>query len=233
MTKVSVIMLVNTADEKFYEMTENAINSLFSSECEETVEWDVVVVESNKESEWKYEGCKMVVPEGEFHYNRFLNIGIANADDDAEWLVAANNDVLFHDGWMSAMLDFASRNKEVRSMSPIDPTCEKDAKAFPSWNDGVIGYSVGEGNAVKGHCIVFHSSLLGVPYLFDEQWEFYGQDDDYGLTLKANGQFHCLIPKSKVEHFGKRSHKLFGKSLKSRIKGKRKQLQDKWRRSRA
>jgi len=226
MTKISVVMLANTADEKYYEMTSHALNTL--SESETNIEWDIVLVESNKDTQWRYEGVKTIFPEGDFHYNRFLNTGIAETDDNTDWIVAANNDLIFGKGWMSALLDFAERNKEVRSMSPIDPMCEKDEAAFPYWEDGIIGYNVGAGNALKGHCIVFHRSLLGTPYLFDERWDFYGQDDDYGRTLKENGQYHCVIPKSFVIHLGKKSHKLFGKELKNKVKGKRDELRKKW-----
>lgn len=222
---VDVIILTNTADKSFHDLTKQAVDTLRKSEVD--IFFDIKIIESNKSSGFKYEGCEVVVPDGEFHYNRFLNEGLKHCSN--EWIACCNNDLIFHEGWMSEMLRFAGENPCVKSMSPIDPECDQDAKKFPYWQEAFIGYGVGEGNALKGHCFVLHRSLIEKLGLFDEAFDFYGQDDDYGLSLKNNGETHCLITASKVTHLGKRSHKLFGEWLKSKVSGKRKQVLDKWR----
>ena len=224
MKRVDVIVLSNTADEKFYGITSQAIDTLRKSESD--IFFDIVIVESNKQSRFEYEGCTVVVPEMEFHYNKFLNAGIARCAN--EWVACCNNDLIFHQGWMSEMLKFSEKNPEVVSMSPIDPTCKKDAEKFPFWQEAYAGYRVGAGNPLKGHCFVMKRSLVDKYSLFDEQFDFYGQDDDYGMTLKNGGEFHCLITASKVTHLGKKSHKLFGDKLKSKVMGKRSELRSKW-----
>ena len=45
-----------------------------------------------------YPECKVIYPEVEFNYNKFLNIGISNCEGD--WVLICNNDLYFYKNWL-------------------------------------------------------------------------------------------------------------------------------------
>jgi GT2 family glycosyltransferase len=202
MQTVDIIFLSNTVDEKQYGITQRAINTLRWSES--NVYFNTIVVESNArhlDQGFMYEGCKVITPGEEFHYNKFLNYGLTHTK--ADWIVVANNDLIFTKNWMSTMLEFVKQNPGVKSMSPYEPNWHAE-KGLPSGPICNLGYRAAY--EVAGWCIVFHRSLIDECQLFDERFRFWYQDNDYGETLRSKNIQHWLIGNSRVYHMVSQSY---------------------------
>ena len=79
MSTLSMIMLTNTANEDIFRMTQNALTTLSKSIGSEN--FNVVLVESNKEFEWDYKNVNFYLkPPVDFNYNTYLNIVQRNLD---------------------------------------------------------------------------------------------------------------------------------------------------------
>ena len=201
---IDSIILSKAADLERYGLTGRTINSLKNSE-----EWsgNVIVVESVNELDFKqlgfvYHDCSVIHPEEKFNYNRFLNIGIAQSK--ADWILICNNDLFFTKSWLKSMKDVLLKNPEILSASPISPNWHLHS-SLPQ--EGIIyGYTVA--NQVCGWCILMHRSLIDTCKLFDEQFEFWYQDNDYAMSLECNNIKHALICDSKVYHMTNASHDL-------------------------
>ena len=53
-----------------------------------------------------------------------------------------------------------------------------------------------------------HRSLIDKYEVFDEQFDFWYQDNDYAMVLKTNNEKHALMGLSKVYHMISGSHDL-------------------------
>ena len=116
MKELDVIFLTYTGDEETYKMTKNAIQSLKSSENNS---FNIIVLESNKQSKYKYEVDHFLIPDEPFNYNKYLNIGAEYCECD--FTAVSNNDVIFNKGWWTKMkAAFESHNLDTAS--PKSPT---------------------------------------------------------------------------------------------------------------
>jgi hypothetical protein len=202
MQTVDIIFLSNTVDEKQYGITQRAINTLRWSEND--IHFNIIVVESNikyLDNGFVYQGCKVITPDEEFHYNKFLNYGLVHTKTD--WIVVANNDLIFTKGWMTTLLEFAKQNPQIKSMSPYEPNWHAE-KGLPVGAICNLGYRASY--EVAGWCIVFHRSLIEECELFDERFRFWYQDNDYGETLRSKNIQHGLIGNSRVYHMISQSY---------------------------
>src|ERR1035437_6603668 len=101
--RVNIVMLANTKDDYFFNMTNNALKSLYESE--QDVEWHVWLIET------QLVGCKSYIypnlitihPNCEFNYNKFLNIAFKDMENyqTAKFTGIFNNDVVFSKNWFS------------------------------------------------------------------------------------------------------------------------------------
>lgn len=202
--KVDVIILSNTKNLHYYDMTKKAIDSLIESEA--SVEFNVYLVETNinlfnEFPEGYQSATKVINPNIPFNYNKFINIGLKNCKSD--YVVMVNNDVVFEKNWLSNMIN-AMNDNNADSASPYSPDCP-DLKQCGNIPDVWEGYEVNK--QVFGFCIVATRKALNVVD-FDEQFEFWYQDNDYAMQLKENNLKHILVKNSVVNHLGQSSHQL-------------------------
>jgi GT2 family glycosyltransferase len=225
MQKVDLIFLANTVDEKQYGITQRAINTLRWSE--DDIVFNIIIVETNAnylESGFVYHDCNVITPSEEFHYNKYLNHGLKQTSSD--WIVVANNDVIFTKRWMTNMLKFNETNPHIKSMSPYEPNWhpEKGIQGGPIFS---LGYRASY--EVAGWCIVFHRSLIELCDLFDERFKFWYQDNDYGETLKSKNIQHALVGNSRVYHMVSQSYETIPDEKKrSMMEDQYKIFYDKW-----
>lgn len=204
---VDVIMTSNTADKKFFDMTQAAINTLHESE--DNICFNIYLIETNKKYKeiGSYSGCNVIIPDIEFHYNKFLNIGLNYCKN--EYVVIANNDLIFESDWFSrlrsCMIEYG-----LDSASPLCPEWTKSCKVQYENPDEPIEIGFDVGKHFFGHCFVFRRNILDKLGKFDEQFSFWYQDDDFSRQLKMNGFKHGIIKKSHVTHLVNQSHKLLG-----------------------
>jgi len=196
MRQVDVIMLSDTRNGEFHAMTCRAIETLKASENE--TEFVIHLVESNRKfvrNGFSYTGVDLIHPNERFAYNRFLNHGLKHCAH--EWVVIANNDLTFTKGWFSTLMRVHEQYPDILSLSPWEPDWHK-LKGVAPLGEYMLGYRAGR--EVTGWCLAMHNSVVTRCNLFDEQFEFWYQDNDYAMTLKQHGIKHALVPGSIVHH---------------------------------
>ena len=223
--KITCVFLSNTKDLGLYGMTQRAINTLRFSQP--NTEFKIKVVETNKDilsQGFVYEGCDVITPGEEFNYNRFLNFGIKDLETD--WVIVSNNDVIFTSGWLDRLAEVYAKNPGFISLSPWEPNWHPSKGMTPD-RDFYLGYRTSF--EITGWCLVMHKSVIHKCKLFDENFKFWFQDNDYGLTLKAEGIQHALVCKSRVYHMVSGSHHLISnKEMHSMTHGQVENLYSKW-----
>lgn len=204
--KLSVIILAMTTTKELFTMTTNCINSLVESE--KNINFEIIVIESNKEyflSDFKYpDFVKVIVPEENFNFHKFLNIGI-NASN-GEFVALCNNDLIFYKNWFSEILKVKEDNPSIMSFSPSGKIDDYSfGKTFE------LGYKVR--THIMGWCIVANREVFPKIGFLDEMFDFYYADNDYAMTLKYNNVRHALVCNSHVNHLEKKSSTNFEKQL--------------------
>lgn len=225
MIPVDVIMLASSSNDELYQMTQSALRSL--KESEENYSFEVKLVESCSDAYnrgFVYTDALSLFPNEPFHYNKFLNYGLEFCS--REWLVVVNNDVVFNPGWFSAMMNYHKNNPDVKSFSPCDPLHEEQFRKENSELEGLQGYEIRK--HVKGWCIATHREIIEKCSLFDENFPFWYQDDDYAETLKRAGYKHALVFNSLVRHFSGQSTELFKELTQQMTWNQEKTFKTKW-----
>jgi hypothetical protein len=177
-----VVILSNASTPALKTTTMNAISSLLKSEKQGT--FNVIVGE---QSGCLYTGTTMVAMPHPFHYNRFANQ--LAAQGKAPWICIANNDLVFHAGWFSVLM-----NEKYPVMSPRTPHNRKTDAIRRT----VTGYEVGL--HFSGWCFVINRSLWEEIGGFDEDFQFYCADNAVVEQLRQKGIAPMLVPGSVVRH---------------------------------
>jgi hypothetical protein len=205
--EIDVIILSYTKDLYFYGLLQRTLNTLHWSEKD--IKFNVNVVETNEK--YLEQGfvsnnvANVITPKEEFNYNRFLNFGLNECKN--EWLVVANNDLVFTKGWLSKIFEIKNNNPDFLSFCPFEPNwhCHKSLLNEQNFYEGYrTAYEV------TGWCIVMHQSVLKTCNLFDESFAFWYQDNDYAMSLKQHNIRHALVRNSRVYHETSKSHDLLG-----------------------
>lgn len=196
--KLSAIILAMTTTKELFDMTSNCINSLVNSENE--IELEIVIVESNKNylnSGFKYpDNIKVIVPECDFNFHKFLNIGIKVSK--GEYIALCNNDLIFCKDWFSEILKIKMMNPSIKSFSPSENIGDYSfTKGFE------LGYKIRK--HLMGWCIVANREVFPKIGFLDETFDFYYADNDYAMTLKIKNVKHALVFNSHVIHLEKKS----------------------------
>ncbi|MBB6388541.1 GT2 family glycosyltransferase [Flavobacterium notoginsengisoli] len=178
-------------------MTLKCLNSL--RESESNIVFEIIAIESNKEyfqSNYKYpEFVNVIVPDSDFNFHKYLNIGIKESTGD--YIALCNNDLIFHENWFSEILKVAEINNSILSFSPAGNSQYNSLDLFE------IGYKVR--THIMGWCLVVNKKIFNKIGLLDETFDFYYADNDYAMTLKSKNIKHAIVFNSKVEHLEKRS----------------------------
>ena len=193
---LSVIILAMTNTKELFDMTSNCINSLMLTERD--IEKEIIVIESNKNyfnSDFIYpDNIRVIVPESDFNFHKFLNIGIKASKGD--YIGLCNNDLIFYEHWFSAILEVANKNKSILSFSP-----KGTAPLLNEKEEFSLGYKVR--THVNGWCIIVRKELFAKIGDLDEKFDFYFADNDYAMTLKRRNMKHARVHNSHVVHLEK------------------------------
>lgn len=201
-----IIILSNSKTIEKYGLTQRAINSLRLSE---NFKFNEIIIETNTkylQQGFIYQGSTVITPNEEFNYNRFLNIGLNYCKSD--WIIISNNDVIFTEKWFTKIMNFSKQHPEFLSFSPWEPNWHKVRGMVPD-RECYEGYRTSY--EVTGWCIVLHRSILEKCKLFDEDFKFWYQDNDYAASLEHYGVRHGLIVNSRVYHDVSKSLDLLAK----------------------
>ena len=85
------LIIVSQSTPALIPITEQCIESA----RQDGAELNIIVIETG--NPYKYDVDKIIEYNGEFNYNRALNIGLKYAKNDIH--ILANNDLIFHPGW--------------------------------------------------------------------------------------------------------------------------------------
>lgn len=135
----------------------------------------------------KYRGAHTINKPEQFNYNRFANYGASLGT--AEWIMIANNDLVFTDGWLHMLL--AANHPIVSPHEPNDARqrdIEKNEKGYEN------------GKHFSGWCFMIKRSLWRQIGRFDDCVDFWFSDDVVIEQLKQLGVKPMIVKDSIVNH---------------------------------
>ena len=205
MINIDVICLTNTNDTEFYELIKQTLDTLLLTKGEYI--FDIKLMESNIDSNFIYDypNLQVITPNEKFNYNKFLNIGLKYCTND--WVLIINNDLVFTPEWLDNIMVEYHSDPNIKSFSPFEPDWF-NKYYYGLFNEGNVYTGYTTGVELLGWCILVKKEVLDLINGFDEQFVFYYQDNDYGLTLQKHGINHALIKNSVVYHLMSKSHNL-------------------------
>jgi glycosyltransferase involved in cell wall biosynthesis len=184
------LIIVTQSRPDLITMTQACIDSAIS----DTKDINVIVVETGQP--YKYTGVnKFINYNGEFCYNRALNMGLKYAKGDIH--ILANNDIIFHKGW--SQIGELMQINGYHSASAIS----SGHKGFTKGDLIYEGYEIGK--HLTGWCIFIDKFCLSAIGSLDETVAFWYSDDLYALQIKKVGIIHGLFCNIQVDHITSRT----------------------------
>jgi glycosyltransferase involved in cell wall biosynthesis len=185
------VVIPSLSKPELHKMIRECISSLRSSEP--SIDFNVVVVESGPEKVELGQDATVMFDLPKFNFNHALKQGIAVCK--SKWVVLANNDLVFHPGWMSTLQQFAENSSGIKSFSPWNP--RSHPAHFRTPQDSYIGYEVTK--HIAGWCLITTLDVLNTIQL-SEEIEYWYSDNNYADELKKHGIVHALLRNSVVTH---------------------------------
>jgi len=195
-TEIDIIILSFAQTEELKQVTVNCLASLMASEDPESVKFNIIVIESQKNLKpFQYAYGQTLYPDEPFGYNRYMNIGISMTS--ARFICLCNNDLLFHPQWATEILKTFAVYIGMHSASPMCTIHHTKIGMEPN-----IGLIVGhrERVEVSGWCLFFKRSMLKLIGQLDENFIFRHASHDYTHLLTALNLSHALVTSSLVDH---------------------------------
>ena len=185
--KYDLIIVVSSSSKRLIDITQKCIDSARA----DVADLNVIIVETFGRI-YEYEDCDIIKYEGQFNYNRALNLGINKAKGDV--FILANNDIVFHPGW-SVIGDLMLSNG-FDSASALSNS--KNHRGLPREDSIYPGFSIG--TILTGWCIFVTRNCIKKIERLDERCEFWGADNVYAEQLKEKGLRHGLFCNIRVDH---------------------------------
>jgi GT2 family glycosyltransferase len=199
MKEVDIVIISWAKDPALKQVTQTGLDTLFVST--ESLQFNVIVVESNKEVSWDYAPAphtiKTIHPEEEFGYHKFLNIG--RKAGQAPYVALCNSDLSYEKDWAEKIISAIETFPTIFSASPWCPQTQGDNT--PHKNNIYSGYRVrGE---LAGWCIFQKREIYQKMGDLDERFTFWYCDNSYSIELQKYKIHHVLVPDSVVNHHEK------------------------------
>lgn len=189
------VIIPSKTREDILPIARQTIRSLRQSEDE--MDFNVVIVESNSKNIEIGQDATIMYDRDDFSYNRALNIGIQATSN--EWVVLANNDLIFHDYWFKTIQITHNVNPEYESFSPWNDMHNWHRRIFPDNKYNLIpGYNICR--ELVGWCIVVKRSVLDRIGPLSERCSLWYSDNIYADALIEHGIKHALVANSFVDH---------------------------------
>jgi GT2 family glycosyltransferase len=198
---VDIVILSFAKDEKLKAITQQGIDTLLDSEDPEQINFNVLVIESNKALKpYQFKGAKTIYPDEDFGFNKYLNVGIKQTH--SKFIALCNNDLIFHKHWASEILKAMDADPDLMSATPYCSTFHDGAGFDPAGRvqEGYFGTFV-------GWCFLVKRGVFDTIGALDEKFNFWYADADYCQLLLKHKIKNCLIPLSRVTHLGSESLK--------------------------
>lgn len=201
-------MLTKTTSEELYKMTQKAIDTLHESEDEYV--FNVILLESNKKSEYLYNRCKVYTPDfNHFNYNRYMNYGLCLCEND--YVVLANNDLIFHKNWFSEIYKHKDESHSFGCWNEYDKWHTK-LKEIREDEFNEKGFREGYRTSYEmtGWCFVVKREIFDY-FKLDERVQFWYSDNVYIDDLQRHNFKHIIVRNSKVDHLCSKTTKTMDK----------------------
>ncbi|WP_345100319.1 glycosyltransferase family 2 protein [Mucilaginibacter panaciglaebae] len=209
--KIDIIILSYAKDHNLKALTTQTVKTLLESENPDEVEFNVLVIESNKALQpYQFANTTTIYPSEEFGFNRYLNIGIKHTSNP--YICLCNNDLIFHEGWATEILKAMATDPDIVSATPFCPNFHKGA-GFDASGPVTEGYF----GTFVGWCFFVKRKIFNTIGLLDERFNFWYADADYCHLLEKHHIKNCLIPSSKVTHLGSESLKTTAEKEQQRL----------------
>ena len=182
---IADVVFVSNAKKLGKHMTQNAIDSAIKGA--NGLRINCIVVESLPNL--IYKNASTYNPDKPFNYNYYLNFGAVRGS--APWIMFCNNDLMFRNGWLHALL-----NADYPIVSPISPKDfrQKDA------TENEIGWQCGRN--LSGWAFMMKRELWEKIGRLDEEFDFWFADNSLIGQLKTHDIAPMLVPSSRVDHIG-------------------------------
>src|SRR4051812_37526831 len=93
-TQIDILILSYAKDEHLKDLTIQTIDTLLKSEDPGEIQFNVVVIESNKQMQpYQFENSTTIYPAEKFGFHKYLNIGIRQTN--SPYVCLCNNDLIF------------------------------------------------------------------------------------------------------------------------------------------
>ncbi len=135
----------------------------------------------------QYRGATTIPKRGKFNYNQYANEGASLGS--AEWIMVANNDLEFKDGWLHNLI--AAEHPIVSPHEPNDPRQADITK-------NTVGTVCGK--HLSGWCFMIKRKLWQDIGGFDTDVNFWCSDDVVIEQVKAVGIAPMVVKGSLVDH---------------------------------
>ncbi len=126
---------------------------------------------------------------GEFNYNRFANNALRRGT--APWVMVANSDLVFEDGWLDALLESGHD-----CVSPVDPS----HKSQRNVRNDEAGWQ--NGHHFSGWCFMLTRKLWERIGGFDDCVRYWCSDNVVIEQCRAVDVMPRLVAKARVRHLG-------------------------------
>lgn len=187
---VDVIILSRANNPRLKAMTQKTIDTAIAGANQLSV--NVIVIEQTPHVQ--YNNAQTIYHDAEFNYNSFMNLGARNCN--SEWIIFANNDLIFHNGYLHELL--TANNKLVSPHEPRDPR-QSDIK------ENTIGTV--NGKHFSGWCFMIKRDLWDNIGGLDEDFGFWFADDSVIQQCVNKGVKPMIVKKSLVTHLGSTTFK--------------------------
>lgn len=196
---INFIILTKTSNSQLFNITNELIDSLINTQYPNSGEFSkyrIILVQSDKTNKFKYtlhENMYLVsFSDEKFNYNKALNQGIKYCFENFEqndWFCFMNNDIICDKNWIKAISNEYNKNKNIKSFCPNTGKILQDVQFGYCLHKHIIGY-----------CFLTHVDVIKSLNLFDENFDFFYQDDDYSQQLRLNNILHACVKASNIIH---------------------------------
>ena len=180
-----MVILSKAENRRTQAMTQAAIDSCYFGTNGLPI--NIIVVENGMS--YRYDKATTIHKRDKFNYNEFANEGASLGK--AEWIVIANNDLTFTDGWLHNLI--AAGHPVV---SPHEPNDARQKDITENTTGDVCG------KHFSGWCFMISRKLWQEIGGFDTDVDFWCSDDVVIEQVKKAGVMPMVVKDSVVIHEG-------------------------------
>lgn len=175
---IDVIIISDAFNDQLCFFSDQTICTLLRSEEEDL--FNIIVYEKQKDIEYDNKSIKTIHYD-EFNYNKLLNKGIEQTNN--EWILCANNDLIFKEEWLTRLLKY-------KRFNILSPRCPWNQSKYEGIEEGVL----------SDWCFLIRRKIWEKINGFNEDYNFWCSDNAIKKQFEEINEKYYLIGKSHVCH---------------------------------